>query len=189
MLAVAAAVAAVALACQLGGVLDRLEGDTVDARFELRGQHPRHDVAVVAIDDTTFSELGARWPFRRSLHARVIDRLRHAGARQIAYDVQFTEPSANPREDVALLDAVARARHVVLSTTEVDARGHTNVLGGDSNLRAAGARAGNTGLPGSGGVLRRLLHTVDRLRSFPVAAVEAATGHAVSRAGFGRGGA
>jgi adenylate cyclase len=190
MLALAAAVAALALACQLGGVLDRIEGDSVDARFELRGQQPRHDVAVVAIDDKTFSELGARWPFRRSLHARVIDRLREAGARQIAYDVQFTEPSADPREDVALLDAVARARHAVLSTTEVGSHGHTNVLGGEANLRGAGARAANTGLPeGAGGVVRRMRHTVDRLRSFPVAAVEAATRRRVSSHGFGHGGA
>src|SRR3954471_21681605 len=152
MLAVAAAVVAVALGFRLFGVLDRVEGAGVDARFELRGQNPRHDVAVVAIDDTTFSELGGRWPFPRSLHARVIDRLRAAGARQIAYDVQFTEPSADGRQDVALLDAVARARHVVLSTTEVDPHGRTNVLGGDANLRGAGARAANTGLPnGSGG--------------------------------------
>ena len=190
MLAVAAAVVAVALGFRFSGVLDRVEGAGVDARFELRGQHPRKDVAVVAIDDTTFSELGRRWPFPRSLHARVIDRLRAAGARQIAYDVQFTEPSADPRQDVALLDAVARARHVVLSTTEVDARGKTNVLGGDANLRAAGARAANTGMTNaSGGVVRRVHHTIDRLESFPVAAAEAATGRHVTRDGFGRGGA
>src|SRR3954462_10395510 len=154
MLAVAAAVAVVALAFQAVGVLDRVEGATVDARFELRGSHHRSDVAVVAIDDTSFSELGVRWPFPRPLHARVIDQLRRAGARQIAYDVQFTEPSADPRQDIALLDAVTRARHVVLSTTEVDSRGRTNVLGGDANLRAAGARAANTGMTSaSGGVV------------------------------------
>src|SRR3954452_11218252 len=129
MLAMAAAVAAVVMGFRISGVLDRVEGATVDTRYELRGAHHRSDVAVVAIDDTTFSELGRRWPFPRSLHARVIDRLRRAGARQVAYDVQFTEPSADPRQDVALLDAVARARHVVLSTTEVDTHGHTNVLG------------------------------------------------------------
>src|SRR3954453_16522603 len=190
MVAVAIAALTLVLACQLTGVLDRFEGDTVDARFSLRGAQPQHDVTLVAIDDNTFSELGARWPFRRSLHARVIDRLRAAGARQIAYDVQFTEPSANPREDVALLDSVARARHAVLSTTEVDSRGHTNVLGGDHNLRGAGARAANTGLPnGSGGVVRRMRPTVDGLRSFPVAAVEAATGRRVSSGGFEHGGA
>src|SRR3954447_11430860 len=134
MLAVAAGVAVVALGFRFAGVLDRVEGASLDARFELRGQHPRSDVAVVAIDDTTFSDLKRRWPFPRSLHARVIDQLRRAGVRQIAYDVQFTAPSADSRQDVALLDAVARARHTVLSTTEVDSRGRTDVLGGDANL-------------------------------------------------------
>src|SRR3954463_15240044 len=91
MLAVARVGAVVALAGHLIGALDRIEGDSVDARFELRGDQPRPDVTVVAVDDRTFDELGVRWPFRRSLHARVIDQLRKAGARQIAYDVQFTE--------------------------------------------------------------------------------------------------
>src|SRR5215210_6655704 len=68
------------------------ELDTVDARFSIRGQEPAPaDVAVVAIDDVTFGELGVRWPFPRSLHARLIDRLRGSGARAIVYDVQFTE--------------------------------------------------------------------------------------------------
>jgi adenylate cyclase len=190
VLAVALVAAAVALAGHLTGVLDRIEGDSIDARFELRGHQPHHDVTVVAIDDRTFDELGVRWPFRRSLHARVIDQLRRAGARQIAYDVQFTEPSANPREDVALLDAVARARHVVLSTTEVDRRGRTNVLGGDANLRPAGARAANTSIDNSaGGVIRRFHRGANGIASFPVASVEAATGRPVPADGFGRDGA
>src|SRR3954470_2820924 len=142
MLAVAAAVVAVVMGFRISGVLDRVEGATVDARFELRGSHHRSDVAVVAIDDTPFSELGVRWPFPRSLHARVIDRLRKAGARQIASAVQLPGPT-KPREDQALLDAVVRARHAVLSTTEVDAHGHTAVLGGDDQLRQVGARAAN----------------------------------------------
>src|SRR3712207_7395893 len=43
------------------GALDRLEADTVDTRFDLRGERPAPGVAVVAIDDVTFSELGVRW--------------------------------------------------------------------------------------------------------------------------------
>jgi adenylate cyclase len=175
MLAVALAAAAIALAAQAAGVVDRLEGDTVDARFELRGKQPVDDMAVVAIDDTTFSDLGVRWPFPRSLHARVIDRLRRAGARQIAYDVQFTEPT-KPREDLALLDAVAGARHPVLSTTEVDSSGHTRVLGGDDQLRQVDARAANTAVSNdAGGVVRRLRHSVDGLETFPIVTAEAAS--------------
>ena len=44
------------------------------------------------IDDRTFGELKKPWPLSRSLHARVVDRLHAAGAREIVYDVQFTEP-------------------------------------------------------------------------------------------------
>jgi adenylate cyclase len=189
MLAVALAAAAVAFAAQATGLVDRLEGDTVDARFELRGERPANDVAVVAVDGNTFSELGVRWPFPRSLHARVIDRLRKAGARQIAYDVQFTEPT-KPKEDLALLDAVARARHAVLSTTEVDSHGHTAVLGGDDQLRQVGARAANTGVFNeAGGVVRRFRYSVDGLKTFPVAATEAATSRKVPRSHVPPGGA
>ncbi len=179
-LALAAAVALGAMGIALGasalGALNGLEGQATDARFAVRGERSVHDVAVVAIDDTSFGELRQRWPFPRSLHARVIDRLRKAGARQIAYDVQFTEPS-EPREDAALYGAVARAKHVVLSTTEVDRNGRTNVLGGDESLRRAGARAGHTAAPADqDGIIRRLVPRVDGLESFPLATAEAATG-------------
>ena len=97
---------------------------------------------VVAIDDRTFQAAAARarWPFPRSLHAEVIDRLRAAGAREIVYDVQFTEPT-DDREDLALYDALGRAGGRVLATTETDGHGHTNVLGGDANLAPHPRRA------------------------------------------------
>lgn len=176
--AVALAAASLALVAGFAGMLERLEGQAIDARFDLRGERQADDVAVVAIDAETFGELRRRWPFPRSLHARVVDRLREAGVRQIAYDVQCTEPT-RPREDFALFDAVARAEHVVLSTTEVD-RGSTDALGGDANLRDADARAGHTGLPADpDGVIRRVAPSVDGLDTFAVAAAESATGREV----------
>src|SRR4051812_31012176 len=119
LLAAVLVAAALGVAASLTGALPRLENDTISLRFELRGPQPAPDVAVVAIDDRTFDELAVRWPMRRRLHARAIDRLRQAGARLIVYDLQFTEPT-NPRDDLALYDAVARARGVVLATTETD---------------------------------------------------------------------
>nr|MBA3408173.1 CHASE2 domain-containing protein [Solirubrobacterales bacterium] len=76
------------------------------------------------------------------VHARAIDRLRSAGARVIAYYVQFTEET-KPREDLALFDAVARAPGTVLATTETDGRGHTQILGGRQppRGRCAGRRS------------------------------------------------
>jgi len=113
---------ALALAAQFTQVLDRVEDEAVGLRFQLRGVEPPTDVAVVAIDDSSFSDLELQWPFPRSIHGRAIDRLRQAGARAIVYDVQFTEPT-KPREDLALLDAVERAPGTVLATTETDGQG------------------------------------------------------------------
>ena len=73
----------------------------------------------MAIDASTLNQLRLQWPFPRSLHGRVIDALKRDGARAIAFDVQFTQPSADPAQDQALFDSVARAGNVVLGTTEV----------------------------------------------------------------------
>ena len=76
------------------GVFEELDLDTVDARFSVRGeQSPPSDLAVVKIDDVTFDELNLQWPFPRSRHGEVITRLKADGAKVIAYDVQFSEPS------------------------------------------------------------------------------------------------
>ena len=135
---------------------------------------------MVEVDDTTFSELGEQWPFPRSLHGELIDQLREAGVRTIAFDVQFTEQTT-PREDNALFRAVRQAGGVVLSTTEVTKDGGTNVFGGDEAVEAARARAANTGLdPDPGGVFRRMEHTIQGLISFPIATVEEATGQEIA---------
>ena len=108
------------------------------------------------------------------VHARAIDRLRNAGARVIAYYVQFTEET-KPREDLALFDAVARAPGTVLATTETDGRGHTQILGGDDNLRAAGALAGAANVNADlGGVVERFRFSEGGLRSFGVVAARRA---------------
>jgi adenylate cyclase len=160
-----------------------LELQTVDARFSIRGtQAQPDDVAIVAVDDRTFSELGVQWPFPRSLHARVIDRLREAGAKVIAVDVQFTEQTV-PREDEALLDAVERAGGVVLSTTEVDEHGHSRVFGEERLVHEVAARAANGNvIPEPGGKIRKLRYEVDGLVSFPVAVAEADTGEEIDPA-------
>ena len=157
------------------GAWPRLENDTIDMRFGVHGaDRTRPGVVVVAIDDRTFSDLHQQWPFRRKLDADVINQLRADGARAIAYDVQFTEPT-DPGDDMALFTAVARARHVVLATTEVNAAGQTDVLGGAANLRQAHAVAAAANLPAdAGGVIRRYPETMLGLPSFAVAAAQVA---------------
>jgi len=185
-----------ALAVAIGGgayaldLFDDAELATIDARFELRGERDPHPgLALVLIDDVSFDALDEQWPFPRSLHARAIERLRRAGARSIAYDVQFTEPT-EPAEDGALLDAVARMGGVTLATSEVGARGSTNVFGGDAVVRRARARAAHSELTTDrGATLRRLPLQTGGLKSFAVVAAEAATGEPVGREELGGGSA
>ncbi len=183
VLAVGALAASLALAGYHGRVLRVLELHTVDERLSIRGtETPPHDLVVVQIDDTTFNDLGVQWPFPRSLHARLIRRISADRPAVIAYDVQFTEQT-KPREDNALIDAVARADgKVVLATSEVGAHGQTNVLGGDAVLRQVHARAGNTAFPPDpDGVLRRVPYSIGGLKSFAVVAAETAAGRRVDR--------
>ncbi|MEA2420993.1 MAG: adenylate cyclase, partial [Thermoleophilaceae bacterium] len=186
--AIVAVVASTAAGISYATELFRSEElNTVDARFSVRGtQAVPRDVVVVQVDDVTFGDLQERWPFRRSLHARVIDRLRRAGARTIAYDVQFTEPTM-PREDNALILAIGRARGMVLSTTEVARGGRTAVLGGGRVLGEVHARAANTVIePDPGGVLRRAPFQHDGLKGFAVAAAEQAQGRSISTGDTGK---
>jgi adenylate cyclase len=60
---------------------------------------------IVAIDEPSLAEINMQWPWPRSLHARLITQLRAAGAKVIALDIIFSEPSA-PAEDEALAEAL-----------------------------------------------------------------------------------
>jgi CHASE2 domain-containing sensor protein len=189
-----AAVVAAIVALGAGGavefarLLPGLEQDSLAARFEHRGVQPAPGLLVVAIDDKSFDQLGVQWPFPRRLHARAIDALRRDDAKAIVYDVQFTEQT-DPRDDNALIDAVGRARDVVLATAETDEHGSTNVLGGDEVLKQLGARAGASNMPsGPGGVLQRFQPSAGGLETLALAAARAA-GESPNPKAFGHDGA
>jgi adenylate cyclase len=173
------AAAAIALTADAVGILDSQEQSTVDVRFSIRGPHGTPDnIVIVGIDDATFQDLNLHWPFPRRLHARVIDRLRLAGAKVIAYDVQFTEQT-DVVDDNALINAVGRAGNLVLSTTVVD-KGRTNVLGGDAVVRQLHAVAANGLLPpDAGGVIRRTPYEIEGLKTFSVVTAERASGRTI----------
>jgi CHASE2 domain-containing sensor protein len=166
----------VAATAWMSGVLDTPEHATIDARFALRDTPAVTDMAVISIDDASIAELKT-WPFRRKFHAQAVDALRRAHARAIVYDVQFTEPSPHPQDDLALYDAIGRAGGAVLATSTSDEQGHTDVLGGDELLRKIDSRAGAANFPASwGGVIRRYPQRVGRLESLAVVTAERVTG-------------
>lgn len=75
---------------------------------------PDARILIVQIDEASLAELG-RWPWPRSVHARLIDRLTEGNVSQIGYDVLFVEPST-PEDDAELADALGRSKRVVLPT-------------------------------------------------------------------------
>ncbi|MCR4537720.1 CHASE2 domain-containing protein [Pseudomonas sp. 18.1.10] len=69
-------------------------------------------ILLVTIDGPSLKKLG-QWPWPRSLHADLIDRLSAAQPAAILFDVVFSEPG-NPANDKRLADAVCNAGNVLL---------------------------------------------------------------------------
>jgi adenylate cyclase len=96
---------------------------TINFRFHARGaQPPPPEIVILAIDQRSFVadifdeedlldapaelRLMRNWPFPRRVHAAAIRKLCDAGAKVVAVDLLFTNPS-NPEDDEALREAVA----------------------------------------------------------------------------------
>jgi adenylate cyclase len=161
-----------------------VELSSVDVRFSVRGEkQPPPEIVVVKVDDVSFDELDERWPFRRSFHARLISKLKREGAKVIAFDVQFSEPSPGNKgaeEDNQFGLAARAAGNLVFSTLEVDDQGRPNFLGGEEGIRFVRARVGNGNFDDDpGGFDRRVPYKIDGLKSFSVVTVERATGENV----------
>lgn len=84
-----------------------LEGIALDAMFRARGPRdadPR--VVIVAVDDAAVVRAGERtgagWPLPRSYYGRAIRDLKRLGAKTIAFDVLFSEPGPDARQDLEL---------------------------------------------------------------------------------------
>jgi CHASE2 domain-containing sensor protein len=67
---------------------------------------------IVAIDRESLDRLGP-WPWPRRRHATALDRLRAAGARRIAFDIDLSGRT-NAADDQALADAIGRTPGVIL---------------------------------------------------------------------------
>ncbi|MCU1776756.1 CHASE2 domain-containing protein [Pseudomonas sp. 14P_5.3_Bac1] len=76
-------------------------------------------ILLVTIDDQSLKKLG-QWPWPRSVHADLIDRLSAARPAGILFDVIFSEPG-EAADDQRLADAVCNAGNVLLPTASSDA--------------------------------------------------------------------
>ncbi len=181
LLAVGLLAATAGLTVYAAGLLNRLERDTVDVRFSLRGhQPPPSHVVLVGIDNDSLGRL-PRYPFSRRLHARVLENLHAAGARLVVYDVSFDRPTT-PAADEALYEAARRAAPVVFATSLISPSGATEVLGGNANLAGIGDQAAAADfLPDPDGVLRHTLDEVNGLPTVAATVARALNGHVAKR--------
>lgn len=76
------------------------------------------NLGIVSVDDTTLQKMG--YPLPRSVYAKLLDNLRLAGVKAVAFDVEFLEPSKNPEQDARLAAALHETPSVLafpLNTT------------------------------------------------------------------------
>lgn len=112
--AIVAIAAAVGLLAMLGN-LAPVEHGLRTLRDAVRHQSASGELHIVEIDARSLQVVD-RWPWPRGEHAVLIDRLTAAGARSIAFDVDFSSPST-PREDDRLARALERAGGGVILPT------------------------------------------------------------------------
>ena len=100
----------------LGG-LQPLENALMDSRARLFERTPADDIVVVEIDANSIRELST-WPWSRSTHADLLDRLAEANVKQVFLDIDFSNPSPDPVADAALAASISKqsAMRVVLAS-------------------------------------------------------------------------
>jgi len=80
-------------------------------------QIPADEAVVIFLDEQSHLDLGQplNAPWDRSIHARLVDHLRAAGARCIVLDAVFTDPNTNqPKADLELARAMKEHGRVVV---------------------------------------------------------------------------
>ncbi len=72
------------------------------------------DIVIIAIDDASLAAIG-RWPWRRALHAQLLQQLSQQPPLAIGMDILFNEEDLDyPGDDLMLARAIARSARVVL---------------------------------------------------------------------------
>jgi len=84
-----------------------------DAQSSFIEQQADDDIVIIAVDENSLSSIG-RWPWPRSIHAQLINKLTEYEAQAILVDMIFSEPSFDKNNDLLLADAIKKNGKVVL---------------------------------------------------------------------------
>jgi adenylate cyclase len=72
-------------------------------------------IVLIGIDEESIHALG-QWPWPRSIHAELLNRISTGEPAVVAFDLTFQVPSSSPDDDAAWVEAVQQAGNVVLPT-------------------------------------------------------------------------
>lgn len=91
--------------------LGRIDALVADRLLGWSGRAAPPDIVVIGIDDASLAALG-RWPWPRTVHARLLDVLTAVKPRAVGLDLMLSEP--DPQSDATLAAAMRRNGRVVL---------------------------------------------------------------------------
>ena len=122
--------AAVAAALWLGGALERLESVTWAWRVQTLAKPgaATDRIRIILLDQYSLDwgkkTMQLPWPWPREVYGPIIDYCRRGGAKAVAFDVLFTEPSVHQvSDDEALGAAIGRRKDVVAAVFLSDKTG------------------------------------------------------------------
>jgi serine/threonine-protein kinase len=72
-----------------------LERRMYDTGVSLRSRTPSDQIAIIAIDDESVANIG-RWPWPRSVHAKLLDLLHAGGAKAVTTTIFYSEAQPDP---------------------------------------------------------------------------------------------
>jgi adenylate cyclase len=184
-------------------VLKSVEGNTVDARFSIRGtQRPPKNFVIVAVDNKSLQDLNS-FPFPRAYYAQLINNIAAEHPAAIVFDIELADKTTigktcsvqgttYPCDDLALLEAISNHPGITAFDTTAPAQngsGQIRFLGsgqGTTLLEQLGSRPGAALFPTqAGGVDRKMIYSVQNVPTLYVVAAELATHKKITKKEFG----
>jgi adenylate cyclase len=185
-------------------VLKSPEGQTIDARFSIRGtQRPPKNFVIVAIDQKSLQDLNT-FPFPRAYYAQLINNIAAEHPRAIIFDIELShtttigktckvQGATYPCDDLALLEAISNHPGITAfdaTSPAANGSGQIEFLGsgqGTTLLGQLGSRPGIALFPENqpGGVYRQMVYSVQNVPTLYVVAAELASHKKITKKQFG----
>lgn len=105
--------------------LKRFDQSLYDKLLQTQSRPARHDIVIIAIDDFSIAEIG-KWPWRREIHAQLLQKLNLAKPKAVGFDVIFAEAEHSNTNNLVngdglLATAIRQAGNVVIPLANIDA--------------------------------------------------------------------